>query len=74
MDIAHAVSRRQRVHSAAAAVITAIMDDLLGATVPDLLGWDSTTYSLTGTGRRKQLSGEEATTLGPLAGEFPHLQ
>src|SRR5436309_6013639 len=51
MDIAHAVGRPEQVQPGAEAVITAILDGLLDASVPDSLGWDATTYILTGTGR-----------------------
>ncbi len=73
MDIADAVGRPQRVHPAAAPIITGILDGLLGSPVPAQLGWDDTTYILTGTGRR-QLTQEEHATLGPLASRFPLLR
>src|SRR5206468_3244282 len=53
MDIAHAVGRREAVNPAAAAVITGILDGLLGQAVSASLDWDATTYILTGTGRRE---------------------
>jgi hypothetical protein len=52
MDIADAVGRAEQVQPAAAAVITGILDGLLGEPLPDSLQWDATTYILTGTGRR----------------------
>lgn len=73
MDIADAVARAQRVHPAAGAVITGILDGLLGQPLPGSVAWDTTTYILTGTGRR-QLTAEEASALGPLARRFPLLQ
>ena len=65
MDIADAVGRPQRAHPDA--------DGLLGDPVPDALGWDTTTYILTGTGRR-QLTADESEALGPLAAKFPLLR
>jgi uncharacterized protein (TIGR03083 family) len=73
MDIAHAVGRPQRPHPDAAPIITGILDGLLGERVPDALGWDATTYILTGTGRRP-LTADERTTLGPPASKFPLLR
>jgi uncharacterized protein (TIGR03083 family) len=73
MDIAHATGRPERAHPAAAAIITGILDGLLGASPPHALGWDATTYILTGTGRR-QLGADERATLGPLAARFPLLR
>lgn len=70
MDIAHAVGRPERVHPAAAAVITDLLDGLLGAEAATLTGWDATTYILTGTGRR-DLTADERDALGPVAARFP---
>ena len=73
MDIAHAVGRPQRTHPDATPIITGILDGLLGSPVPAQLGWDGTTYILTGTGRR-HLEAHERTTLGPQANRFPLLR
>jgi uncharacterized protein (TIGR03083 family) len=73
MDIAHAVGRPERVERAAATVITAILDGLLGEPVPASLHWDAPTYILTGTGRR-QLDADERAKLGALATKFPLLR
>jgi uncharacterized protein (TIGR03083 family) len=73
MDIAQAVGRPELIRPAAAAIITGILDDLLGQTVPESLGWDSTRYILSGTGRR-QLTPTEREMLGPLALRFPLLR
>jgi uncharacterized protein (TIGR03083 family) len=73
MDIAHAVGAPERLQPAAAAVITGILDGLLGEAVPESLRWDATTYILTGTGRRA-LATDERTKLGALAMKFPLLQ
>jgi uncharacterized protein (TIGR03083 family) len=73
MDIAHALGRPECVQPATAAVITGILDGLLGEPVPDSLQWDSTAYILIGTGRR-ELDAGEATALGPLAAAFPLLR
>ena len=73
MDIAHAVGREERVDPDSARVITGILDGLLGEPAPAALGWDSTTYILTGTGRRS-LTADERARLGPLADRFPLLQ
>lgn len=73
MDIAHAVGRPERVHPAAAAIITDLLDGLLGAEAVTLTRWDATTYILTGTGRR-DLTADERGALGPLAARFPLLR
>ena len=57
-------------------IITGILkfgDGLLGTSLPDTLGWDATTYILTGTGRRELTPGERAA-LGDLADRFPLLR
>lgn len=73
LDIAHAVGRTEQVQPGAEEIITGILDGLLGAPVPDSLGWDAMTYILSGTGRRELATDEEAG-LGPLAGKFPLLR
>jgi uncharacterized protein (TIGR03083 family) len=73
MDIAHAVGRPERVRPAAATIITGILDQLLGEPVPDSLRWDTTSYILTGTGRRP-LEADERAKLGGLAAKFPLLR
>src|SRR5437764_169373 len=73
MDIAHAVGRPERVQPETAAVITGILDGLLGEPAPEALHWDTTTYILTGTGRRA-LDADERTKLGGLAMKFPLLR
>ena len=73
MDIAQAVGRPEEVAPASAAVITGILDALLGATPPDSLGWDAPTYILAATGRRA-LDAAERAELGPLADRFPLLR
>jgi hypothetical protein len=73
MDIAEAVGRPEVIRPEPAAIIIGILDDLLGETVPESLGWDSTRYILTGTGRR-ELEPGELEILGPLARRFPLLQ
>jgi uncharacterized protein (TIGR03083 family) len=73
MDIAHAVGRPERVARDAEPIITGILDGLLGTSLPDTLGWDATTYILTGTGRRELTPGERAV-LGDLADRFPLLR
>jgi hypothetical protein len=72
MDIAQAVGRPESVRPAAATIVIGILDDLLGQTVPESLGWDSTRYILSCTGRR-QLTPTERDILGPLALRFPLL-
>jgi len=72
MDIAAAVGRPEQVQPAPAAIIVALLDGLLGEPLPASLGWDATTYILTGTGRRP-LHDDERDTLGPLAARFPLL-
>ena len=49
------------------------LDGLLGAALPDTLGWDATTYILTGTGRR-DLTADERAALKDLAAKFPLLR
>lgn len=73
MDITHALGRPQRVAPPAAGIITGILDGLLGQRPPDSLGWDATTYILSGTGRRP-LEPHERAELGPLAARFPLLR
>lgn len=73
MDIAHAVGRPERVQAAAAAIITDLLDGLLGAEAATRVRWDATTYILTGTGRR-DLTADERDAVGPLAARFPLLR
>jgi uncharacterized protein (TIGR03083 family) len=73
MDIAHATGRPERVHPNTERVIVGMLDGLLGEPVPVALGWDGTTYILTGTGRRP-LADDERAALGPLATRFPLLR
>jgi hypothetical protein len=70
MDIAAAVGRPEAIRPESAAIITGILDAMLGQTVPGALGWDSTRYILTGSGRR-ELEPSEREILGPLASRFP---
>jgi len=73
MDIANAVGATEHLDPAAAAIITDILVGLLGEPLPADLGWDATTFILTGTGRR-ELTAEEQRTLGPATGRFPLLR
>jgi uncharacterized protein (TIGR03083 family) len=73
MDIAHAAGRAERVQPGAEGIITGILDGLLGEPVPGALGWNATTYILSGTGRRS-LEPDERAKLGPLAEKFPLLR
>ena len=73
MDIAQAVGRPERVRPAATTIITGILDRLLGEPVPESLRWDTTTYILTGTGRR-ELEADERAKLGGHAVKFPLLR
>lgn len=73
MDIAHAVGRPERVQPGAAAIIAGMLDGLLDSSVPASLEWDTTTYILTGTGRRPLTPGERLE-LGALADRFPLLR
>jgi uncharacterized protein (TIGR03083 family) len=72
MDIA-LVGRPERVRPAATTIITGILDRLLGEPVPESLGWDTTAYILTGTGRR-ELEADERAKLGAHAVKFPLLR
>jgi hypothetical protein len=72
MDIAEATGHEESVPPAAAAIVIGILDELLGGPLPASLGWDATTYILTGSGRR-QLEPAERDALGPVADRFPLL-
>ncbi|HZP27400.1 MAG TPA: maleylpyruvate isomerase family mycothiol-dependent enzyme [Acidimicrobiia bacterium] len=72
MDVAHAVGRPERAAPASATVVVAILDRLLGDTLPASLGWDATTYILAATGRR-DLTPDERERLGTLVTRFPLL-
>jgi hypothetical protein len=72
MDIAAATGHEESIPPAAAAIVTDILDELLGAPLPASLGWDATTYILSGSGRR-QLKPEERAAFGPLADRLPLL-
>jgi uncharacterized protein (TIGR03083 family) len=72
MDIAEATGHEESVPPAAAAIITGILDELLGTPLPASIRWDATTYILTGSGRR-QLEPAERDALGPEAARFPLL-
>ena len=73
MDVAHACDRPEQVGRASAGIVTSILDGLLGAPVPEALGWSAVEYILAGTGRRP-LTADEARTLGALAAKFPLLR
>jgi uncharacterized protein (TIGR03083 family) len=73
MDIAQAVGRPECVRPTATTIITGILDRLLGEPVPESLRWDTTTYILTGTGRR-ELEADERAKLGGHAVKFPLLR
>lgn len=73
MDIAEAVGVPERADAEAADIITGILEGLLGEPLPDGLGWDTTTFILTGTGRR-DLTAEERQILGITAERFPLLR
>lgn len=72
MDLSHATLRGERIHPAAAAITKEILDGRLDAQLPKGLGWDTRTFILTGTGRRR-LESNERYVLGPLAEKFPLL-
>ncbi len=72
MDIGHATLRGERIHPDAAEMVKEILDGRLGAELPKGLGWDTRTFILSGTGRRR-LESNERFTLGPLAAKFPLL-
>jgi uncharacterized protein (TIGR03083 family) len=73
MDIANAVGAPEQIDPAAVAIITGILDGLLGESPLAHLGWDATTFILAGTGRR-ELTGQERQTLGAIARRFPLLR
>jgi uncharacterized protein (TIGR03083 family) len=72
MDIGHATLRGERIHPDAAEIVRDILDRRLGAELPKGLGWDTRTFILSGTGRRR-LESNERFTLGSLAAKFPLL-
>jgi len=73
MDLGHATLRGERIHPDAAQIVTEILDGRLGADLPKGMGWDTRTYILSGTGRRR-LESNERFALGPLAAKFPLLR
>lgn len=73
MDIAHAVGQPEQVQPESGAVITGILDALLGEPVPKSIRWSQTTYILTGTGRR-EVEPADRLKLGVLAMRFPLLR
>lgn len=70
MDLGHATLRGERIHPEAAEIVREILDGRLGSPLPKGLGWDTRTFILTGTGRRR-LESNERYVLGPLAARFP---
>lgn len=72
MDVGHATLRGERIHPDAAQIVKEILDGCLKAELPKGLGWDTRTYILSGTGRRR-LEPNERFVLGPLATKFPLL-
>ncbi len=72
MDIGHATLRGERIHPDAAQIVKEILDGRLGAELPKGMGWDTRTFILSGTGRRR-LESNERFALGPLAAKFPLL-
>lgn len=72
MDVSHATLRGERIHPDAAQIVKEILDGRLNAELPTGLGWDTRTYILSGTGRRR-LESNERFVLGPLAAKFPLL-
>jgi hypothetical protein len=73
MDLGHATLRGERIHPDAAQIVKEILDGRLGAELPKGMGWDTRTYILSGTGRRR-LESNERFALGPLAEKFPLLR
>lgn len=73
MDLGHATLRGERIHPDAAEIVRDILDRRLGAELPKGLGWDTRTFILSGTGRRR-LESNERFALGSLAAKFPLLQ
>lgn len=73
LDIAQATGRPEQLRPHAAAIITDILDRLLGEPIPASIEWDATTYALVGTGRRP-IHRDEVAAIGPLAARFPLLR
>jgi hypothetical protein len=70
MDVAAATGRPEVVPKASGAIITELVDDLLGSPRPEALGWDTAHYILVALGRR-ELTTTDREILGPLADRFP---
>ncbi len=70
MDVSHATLRGEQIHPDASEIVKGILDGLLRAELPKGLGWDTRTFILSGTGRRR-LESNERFVLGPLAAKFP---
>jgi hypothetical protein len=73
MDLAHAAGGPEHLRPEAAAVITGILDGLLGEPLPVAVEWEPRIYVLTATGRR-DLGAPERIQLGALASNFPLLR
>ncbi|HLX89400.1 MAG TPA: maleylpyruvate isomerase family mycothiol-dependent enzyme [Acidimicrobiales bacterium] len=73
LDIAHACGRPEKVNAASAKITVEILDGLLGAPVPDAVGWSAVEYILAGTGRIP-LTTEDRRRLGASAEKFPLLR
>jgi hypothetical protein len=70
MDVAAATGHPEVVPAASGAIITEMLDSLLGGPRPEALGWDTAHYILVGLGRR-ELTPADREILGPLADRFP---
>lgn len=72
MDLEDALGRKGWGTDLAVSIVDDILEGLLGEEPPSDLEWDVVDFIEIGTGRR-QLTEEERTLLGPLAGLFPLL-
>jgi uncharacterized protein (TIGR03083 family) len=70
LDLSDALGRPEEMHPLAEGVVTSLLDEMLGQTLPAALGWDATTYALAATGRRA-LTVDEARELGEASGRLP---
>ena len=70
LDLQNAIGTEERLETDATPVIIATLDALLGKRTQTETGWDDLAYVLACTGRR-ELSGADRETLGPLAERFP---
>jgi uncharacterized protein (TIGR03083 family) len=72
LDLAHALDRRPWLSREGSGIVRRILDGLLDAELPLLIGWDELAFIEAGTGRRR-LDEMDRAILGDLAERFPLL-